>query len=513
VSRCIFVALAFASLGAATIIPLAKPLKPLLGPLKKVVDGMRRFPAARHFAGVIGTSVKAAVGGNTQKIANLLPFILIAVELYRDPEVFEFIMNAIESEDDLWVWVNVIAETVGLDGGLDTASIVTLGESTEFAVNNPVPWLVQSAFAKRTARAYGLDIIKRVKKYSSIVGAGGAKRITKTYKHLLNTPGLSAGLKRAALKSGTMVRYFAVLAGAKVQQFARNSRNWRINRWFILFAISFLSEESNNGNLQLLQGQNQLASLIAALFSGKQNTVNGALFQISQAAYFHGKHRLVNTEPKLKAIEAVRPAFRIVNGKPAGKAYQRRVDLLLWNNDADKKETWVETKSLLKSTITEPKFANDPDNSKSYYRQFFHDFRLNEKHISDEFRNEIIGNNAENSRVNEFYYWYFHKFKNRGKNIPPTSREETKIREWFCKPPVFKGPGLGVKDFFYDNLRIGPKKTGKGEYGGECNASAKLRIKLQDTESYITEIVERLAKEKADEFPISDFFDEIRDLD
>lgn len=35
--------LAFASLGASTIIPIAKPLKPLLEPLKKVVDGMKRF--------------------------------------------------------------------------------------------------------------------------------------------------------------------------------------------------------------------------------------------------------------------------------------------------------------------------------------------------------------------------------------------------------------------------------------------------------------------------------------
>jgi len=34
-------ALAFASLGAATIIPIAKPLKVVLGPLKRVVDGMK----------------------------------------------------------------------------------------------------------------------------------------------------------------------------------------------------------------------------------------------------------------------------------------------------------------------------------------------------------------------------------------------------------------------------------------------------------------------------------------
>lgn len=54
--------LAFASLGAATIIPVAKPLKPLLGPLKKVVDGMKRFPASKHFAGIKGVRALGTPG-------------------------------------------------------------------------------------------------------------------------------------------------------------------------------------------------------------------------------------------------------------------------------------------------------------------------------------------------------------------------------------------------------------------------------------------------------------------
>ncbi len=103
--------------------PDAKPLKVVLGPLKRVVDGMKRFPAARHFAGAIGTAVKSALSGKTEKLVDLLPFILIAIELFEDPEVFEFIMNAIESEDDLWVWVEYIAEVANSEGGLDLASL------------------------------------------------------------------------------------------------------------------------------------------------------------------------------------------------------------------------------------------------------------------------------------------------------------------------------------------------------------------------------------------------------
>src|SRR5690606_5794700 len=101
------------------ILPVAKPLKPLLAPLKKVVQAMRRFPGAKHFAGAIGTAVKFGLGGKTEKLSNLMPFILIIAEIYKDPEAFEFILSAIDSEDDLWVWVDYFANMVTLNGGLD----------------------------------------------------------------------------------------------------------------------------------------------------------------------------------------------------------------------------------------------------------------------------------------------------------------------------------------------------------------------------------------------------------
>ncbi len=86
-----------------------------------------------------------------------------------------------------------------------------------------------------------------------------------------------------------MVRYFAAIGAAKIARFVRESRNWRVNRWFTIFAIGFLTEEIAEDRLKLEGGNSQLLTVIGKVFSKNQNDASGALFQLSQIAYYHGK--------------------------------------------------------------------------------------------------------------------------------------------------------------------------------------------------------------------------------
>ncbi|MGD9164562.1 MAG: hypothetical protein PVF13_07350, partial [Chromatiales bacterium] len=423
--------LAFASLGAATILPVAKPLKPLLKPLKRFVDGFARFPAARHFAGSIGTAVKAGLSGKTDKLANLLPFVLIGLELYEDPEVFEFIMNAIENEDDLWVWVDVIADTVKLEGGIDelTGLDLPIEEEARF-VQNPLSWVISNADAATLSKRQRVanKIIGRVKKYSSKIPADKARKVTEAFRSLK----AHKSLRNLVLKSGNAVRYMAAVGGTKIRQFLRNSKKWRVNRWFVLFAIAYLSEEYNATPRRLEVGdERKLLSLIAAVFSNNKDEANGAIFQLCQVAYYHAMNQL-EVGPKVLGVEQERPAYYLIKGEQApGEPYKRRVDIVL--EAPDNGEEWVEVKSLSKTTMSKSKFKNNPFSDKTYYRQFFHDLRLNQNFITTvpKYVDEILPP-SRGWNGNKNFTWWFQQWKNTSKGIPPEKAQESRAQEWLC---------------------------------------------------------------------------------
>ncbi len=470
-------ALAFASLGAATIIPIAKPLKVVLGPLKRVVDGMKRFPAARHFAGAIGTAVKSALSGKTDKLVDLLPFILIAIELFEDPEVFEFIMNAIESEDDLWVWVEYIAEVANLEGGLDLASLNSSNSQLMIA-ENPVTWLVPNAHAGLPRIV--AKILEQIRSLVRRVPLGKAKTVTEAMRVLRNHPTLF----KIALKSVAMLRFFGVVGVAKIGSFIRNSRNWRINRWFVLFSAAYLLEEDAADRLPAAVAD-RLAGLLSITFSNSRNNASGAMFQLSQVAYFHAKNQISGSEPAVLAIEQPRPAFRLVNGEAVGTPYGRRVDIILQEGDG---ENWLEVKSYVKSSF---QFSPKPFVSRTTpYKEFFHDLRLNKDIINTDNKGKIL-TGKNDSKENDLYTWYFHQFS-RGpdKANAPKKREEDKAQERLCAIPK-SIPG-GVSPFYDDHMKDDEKGTKRS-----CDRTSSTRIQLRDTETYITEIVRGLVSKDA----------------
>src|SRR5690606_6420734 len=426
--------LAFASLGAATIIPLAKPLKPLLGPLKKVVDGMKKFPGAKHFAGAIGTSVQSALSGKTDKLANLMPFLLVAVELYDDPEVFGFIMSTIESEDDLWTWISYIAMFVEQEGGFDSFAY------TDHQPQNglPLSFMFNQAYAKSRG-----DIAKQVIGILNVSARKVAdpRRFVKGLKEVIDEllDPANANWKKVIL-SGNTLRYMTTLGGAKLRAFLRNTKNWRVNRWVVLFSVVYLAEEQAEGRLNI--SADKWTKLAADVFSERPWVQHGAMFQLSQMVYYHLNARF-NDGPAIVDIEATRPAYLLINSSNNRglTPYNRRIDIVLDSGDGG--ETWVETKSVagpfrnqwFTPTLTGAKSSTgfyDADANRAYYRQFFHDMRLNRSIISQENLGGILGGAGKS---NHQYRWYFHEFKDTSGSKSPAAGDITKARGLLCAKP------------------------------------------------------------------------------
>ncbi|SMF45665.1 hypothetical protein SAMN02745866_02973 [Alteromonadaceae bacterium Bs31] len=168
-------------------------------------------------------------------------------------------------------------------------------------------------------------------------------------------------------------------------------------------------------------------------------------------------------------------------GVQIGKAYNRRIDLIVEGPNSGEK--WVETKSLARSTFTQSNFGNKiQSGKKTYYRQFIHDFRLNVRHLNSENERHILVGHDGNTE----YQWYFHKWRNSVYGVPPSGSEENKARDWLCYKPNI----ANIKQFYEDNLKLSPNLT-----KAACKAESNERIKLRDTESYITEVVQRLVDE------------------
>jgi hypothetical protein len=281
---------------------------------------------------------------------------------------------------------------------------------------------------------------------------------------------------------------------AKIRAFIRDSGRWRVNRWFALFALGYVIEEAETGNLQL-GDDTRLLDLVADVFSTNRfvDVQQGALFQLSQIVYFHIKSKYVDGEPKVLGIEQVRPAYTVVDGGVPDNAipYKRKIDIVL-EGEAEGTERWVETKSLsgpfreawFKNTLIGKKKKDDSSARKyrGYYRQYFHDMRLNNEFISTK-KESLILNDGE-WVGNSAYSWYFHDYAN-NRGTPPTARDINNAQKWFCKVP---STNPKPKAYYEDNMS-GDSRTIKSS----CTQLAESRIQRRNTQSYITELLRPFA--------------------
>lgn len=200
-------------------------------------------------------------------------------------------------------------------------------------------------------------------------------------------------------------------------------------------------------------------------------------------------------QPAVAGIELERPGYTIVNSLESGKAYKRKIDIVLQTEDG---EHWVETKSVAGPfreswfrNRLEPKRKSDDRRYRGYFRQHFHDMRLNTDYINAKNRNKILSDGAENAK----FSWYFHAFKAKH-GRPPTKRDVSNASDWLCRTPRVDR----VDKYFEENL-----SSGKGIIKQKCKASNA--VERRDTTNYVVDLL--LAFASPDQLDIESYADTV----
>ena len=227
-----------------------------------------------------------------------------------------------------------------------------------------------------------------------------------------------------------------------------------------------------------------MLDLIGKVFSKSRNDFvrNGALFQLTQVVYHH-IFNLYGGGPKVLGIEQKRPAYKLVNNLriPNNNPYKREIDIVLAG--ADNTEHWIEVKSLAKSSFKQSKFKPTLAKGSGYYRQFFHDMRLNDDFIHATNKPKILEGKTNGVLWvgNSNYSWHFQQFSAGTSGIPPDSTDEKNVRKWLCIPHTKN------KDYFASNLNDISLVI-----RSRCNDN-KGNIKLRNTQSYVKDVLKKYA--------------------
>ncbi len=145
--------------------------------------------------------------------------------------------------------------------------------------HSPAIWTTSHSrdtfYVSYTRKVIGGKIVRRIRNLARSFDVKDAKKVSSALRQILKDP----QLKRLAANGTSALRLFASVGGVRIAKFERQSKDWRVNRWLVLFSMIFLIEEYDEKRLQLT-GENQLTSLIGNLFSKSKSNYNGAVFQI-----------------------------------------------------------------------------------------------------------------------------------------------------------------------------------------------------------------------------------------
>ncbi|MCU7843292.1 MAG: hypothetical protein KZQ93_05580 [Candidatus Thiodiazotropha sp. (ex Monitilora ramsayi)] len=353
--------LTFAALGVATIIPIMKPLKPLLKPVQGFITRYGNKPIIRHLGGVLGRATSEALKGRTDKLLSLLPYLMIIAELAMDPEGLDTILmlvDSVKSADDVWTWIEYL--NLPTDGWIgDTPPPVEATAYVEDTIyKSPLDFFIPAAYAS-TFKGNRLPTAK-LKKLSEAL---------KPLKHIIDNndfkdllPAVRAvirGMKDTDLTTlrklvhdpRTLTTAIAV-GGTAIRKMMKDlNSNMRISPLAMMAIITYI--ETRRGNCEGLVGCepfvtsvnkriNTLYGLafLNALSADKDfigRRENGAIFYLAMLALKHLNYEITNDEKqKVVSIEESRPVFLyqkqgLTNAPmfPVNNPLKRRVDYRL----------------------------------------------------------------------------------------------------------------------------------------------------------------------------------------
>jgi len=351
-------------------------------------------------------------------LISLLPYFLIVVEMLQSPEgpaAIAAMVDAIESPDDLWAWIEYF--NLPADGweGDEMPSVAyapaDLDAGTIFA-SNVLDFFIspaQAARKKTTRRSNGIDLAENI---TQALKVGGAKNFSLLFKELvkiLKDPGAGT-VRRMAHMRPLLLSGVALIKHRgphELRGLLLGKRDDRVNRTMIIAAVAYLEMSMAEGDLTS-EVRMQVATLYADSFIAKSESLrHGGTFQLMMVAYYQALSKFAGGDPILD-IEATQDPKSSVFKK------KRRIDIVLGGKE---RQTWVEVKSLKK-----PYRSNDFNPGGAYHTE----------HYSD-----LLNKNGLTGTVNVDYAWRFHDFKTKdGSAHSPSAQEFARfgVKSKLCSP-------------------------------------------------------------------------------
>lgn len=252
-----------ALVNTVTIFPPAKPLKLFTTPLRALFRSMDKVNPkfAKHFAGYLGKVVQKAKKGDFDTLWNTLPFLVLAAELYSDPDAregLEFLFSTVDSADDVLAWVNYLGLPAnGWEGEGEPPTVPAFGDDPQVSQALPLGWLVPQANAAPVASAARItkeilgDALKTVARRVSpdeVNNLPDALRVVRQNLQVTNFRELREKVFSSDfLKSAVWMH---TQAGSRaLRNFIRGKSNARYNPFVIMGTMAYLGWESSCGIL------------------------------------------------------------------------------------------------------------------------------------------------------------------------------------------------------------------------------------------------------------------------
>ncbi len=374
-----------AGLGVLSAIPVAKPLKVVLGPLRKFYRSVGNRPFVKAMAGVISRYGEHIKKRDFDKVTELLPFFLVVAEMIKEPEVIGFMINSIASADDLMAWIDYL--NLPADGweGEGAAPRVNVAINEKLHPDaDETEWLpdfsgfIPVAYADSGRRLSAINpafFVRRFKTVLSKVGADLVSRAPEVSQALRATVevlnrGEGKQFRRLVFnpKFIAAVATLGVRAGANhLRAFLKGKSDARLSPLMVMAIIAFLEEQYRGNQIsgdvyeQVIKkyalafgdvltgdldeeqpvGSETGDPITKAATTFTNNGAHGALFHLQMVAFC----RLLglNVE-QIEAHKRVKfyTAELLRIQKPI-YIFDRNVDIVLLDND---KERWLELKSL-----------------------------------------------------------------------------------------------------------------------------------------------------------------------
>ena len=358
------VELSLNALIVATVIPVAKPVQPVLKHLKPFVEKYGNKPIVKAIAGVVGDSIEHAIKNrNLDRLISILPYLIIVGEMFGEEgslEAIEMMVNSVGSTEDLWAWIEFLNLPDEPWEGEGIPEIGLTDGDTATASDLPLSFFMQQAYAKgpgKAKRLKGAKLVKVLKEFAQknserlaidpLLPSVVVKVVPKAMKSA------SAKDLRPYIFNARFLTAAAALAfkrGAeRVTNFVRGRDDSRIKPAVILGTIAYLEYEMAEGQIaralrpkiQTLYGKSFLtvAANTRNSCSVQDKAYHGSLFHLTQIAAYQ-----LSPQYTLKGIEE-QTSIRLITSNDAlyGKPFKRDYDLIV--TDSDGKDIYVELKS------------------------------------------------------------------------------------------------------------------------------------------------------------------------